>query len=94
MTLNQAVGGMNALAVEIAAREGARIVWMPTVDSPAETAGRTEPKPGDKVPQWAKLQHELRGLGLGVDAGARHRRRRAAPARDARRAARRSRGTA
>ena len=68
MTLNWAVGGMNALAVEIAAREGARIVWMPTVDSPAETAGRTEPKPGDKVPLWAKLQHELRGLGLGVEA--------------------------
>ena len=57
LTLNRAVGGMNALAVEIAAREGARIVWMPTVDSPAETAGRTEPKPGDKVPQWARLQH-------------------------------------
>jgi len=68
VTLNWAVGGMNALAVEIAAREGARIVWMPTVDSPAETAGRTEPKEGDKVPQWARLQHELRGLGLSVDA--------------------------
>jgi hypothetical protein len=68
LTLNWAVGGMNALAVEIAAREGARIVWMPTVDSPAETAGRTEPKEGDKVPQWAQLQHELRGLGLSVDA--------------------------
>ncbi len=68
LTLNWAVGGMNALAVEIAAREGARIVWMPTVDSPAETAGRTEPKPGDKVPQWAKLQHELRELGLSVEA--------------------------
>ena len=67
LSLNQAVGGMNALAVEIAAREGARIVWMPTVDSPAETAGRTEPGPGDKVPQWARLQHELRGLGLGVE---------------------------
>jgi hypothetical protein len=67
LTLNQAMGGMNALAVEIAAREGARIVWMPTVDSPAETAGRTEPKPGDKVPQWARLQHELRGLRLGVE---------------------------
>jgi hypothetical protein len=67
LTLNQAVGGMNALAVEIAAREGARIVWMPTVDSPAETAGRTEPKPGDNVPQWARLQHELRELGLRVD---------------------------
>jgi hypothetical protein len=68
LTLNWAVGGMNALAVEIAAREGARIVWMPTVDSPAETAGRTEPKQGDKVPQWARLQHELRSLGLSVDA--------------------------
>ena len=68
LTLNCAVGGMNALAVEIAAREGARIVWMPTVDSPAETAGRTEPKDGDKVPQWARLQHELRSLGLSVDA--------------------------
>jgi hypothetical protein len=67
LTLNWAVGGMNALAVEIAAREGARIVWMPTVDSPAETAGRTEPKEGDKVPQWARLQHELRGLGLSVE---------------------------
>lgn len=41
---------------------------MPTVDSPAETAGRTEPKPGDNVPQWARLQHELRELGLSVDA--------------------------
>jgi hypothetical protein len=68
LTLNRAVGGMNALAVEIAAREGAAIVWMPTVDSPAETAGRAEPRDGDKVPQWAQLQHELRGLGLSVDA--------------------------
>jgi Family of unknown function (DUF6282) len=67
LTLNRAVGGMNALAVEIAAREGARIVWMPTVDSPAETAGRTEPREGDNVPQWARLQHELRGLGLSVE---------------------------
>jgi hypothetical protein len=40
---------------------------MPSVDSPAETAGRTEPKAGDKVPQWARLQHELRGLGLGIE---------------------------
>ena len=67
LTLNRAVGGMNALAVDIAAREGARIVWLPTVDSPAETAGRTEPKEGDKVPLWARLQHELRGLGLGIE---------------------------
>jgi hypothetical protein len=67
LTLNQAVGGMNPLAVEIAAREGARIVWMPTVDSPAETAGRSKPSAGDKVPQWARLQRELRELGLAVE---------------------------
>jgi len=67
LTLNRAVGGMNPVAVEIAAREGARIVWMPTFDSAAETAGRVEPKPGQHVPIWAKLQHELRALGIGVE---------------------------
>src|SRR4029450_10804125 len=64
LPLTRAVGGMTALAGETAAREGARIVWMPTVDSTAETAGRTEPKPGDNVPQWAGLQHGLPGRGL------------------------------
>jgi Family of unknown function (DUF6282) len=67
LTLNRAVGGMNPIAVEIAAREGARIVWLPTFDSPAETAGRVEPQPGQHVPIWAKLQHELRGMGMNVD---------------------------
>ena len=33
IVLNRAIGGMNPLAVEIAAREGARVVWMPTTDS-------------------------------------------------------------
>src|SRR5581483_10474684 len=68
LTLNRAVGGMNPIAVEIAAREGARIVWLPTFDSPAETAGRVEPRPGVHVPIWAKLQHELRAMGMDVDA--------------------------
>jgi Family of unknown function (DUF6282) len=68
LTLNRAVGGMNPIAVEIAAREGARIVWLPTFDSPAETAGRVEPQPGVHVPIWAKLQHELRAMGMDVGA--------------------------
>jgi hypothetical protein len=33
LTLSASVGGMNPLAVEIAAREGARILWMPTLDA-------------------------------------------------------------
>jgi hypothetical protein len=64
LALNAAVGGMNPLAVDIAGREGARVVWMPTVDAPNETAGRTAPAPGDKVPVWAALQHELRDRGV------------------------------
>jgi hypothetical protein len=67
LALNRAVGGMNPLAVDIAGREGARIVWMPTVDAPNETAGRREPRPGEKVPVWAALQHELRERGMEVE---------------------------
>ena len=67
ITLNRSVGGMNALAVEVAAREGARVVWFPTVDAVHETAGRSEPKPGDKVPVWAALQHDLHARGIAIE---------------------------
>jgi hypothetical protein len=66
LTLNRAVGGINPLAVEIAAREGARTVWLPTVDSVNEAAEREAP-PGAKVPVWVKLQLELREQGLEID---------------------------
>jgi hypothetical protein len=68
IALNRSVGGMNALAVEIAALEGARVVWLPTVDAVNESAGRTEPKPGDKVPVWAAVQYGLRQRGVAVEA--------------------------
>jgi hypothetical protein len=64
ITLNAAVGGMNTVAVEIAAREGARIVWMPTFDGVNEMAGHTTFPPGVKQPQWARLQQELREQGV------------------------------
>ena len=64
ITLNAPVGGMNALAVEIAARERARIVWFPTFDAENEPLGRTQAKPGVPVPVWAKMQHELREQGF------------------------------
>ena len=66
ITLNSSVGGMNALAVEVAAREGARIVWLPSVDAENETAGHTEPRPGQNLPVWAKMQHELRAQGMDI----------------------------
>ena len=66
IALNRAVGGMNPLAVEIAAREGARTVWLPTVDSVNESHEREAP-PGAKVPVWVKLQLELREQGIEIE---------------------------
>ena len=65
LTLNAAVGGLNPLAVEIAAREGARIVWLPTVDAVNEASARDrEYPPGAHVPMWVALQKELREQGM------------------------------
>jgi hypothetical protein len=66
IVLNRAVGGMNPLAVEIAGREGARTVWMPTVDSVNESHEREAP-PGAKVPVWVRLQLELREQGVEIE---------------------------
>ncbi len=65
LTLNASVGGLNPLAVEIAAREGARIVWLPTVDAVGEAGARDRVYPeGVHPPLWARIQRELRDQGL------------------------------
>src|SRR6202000_1849163 len=58
IVLNQAVGGLNPLAVEIAAREGARIVWLPTVDAVNEAGARD--REYAHPPMWVRIQKELR----------------------------------
>ncbi len=50
IALNRAVGGINPLAVEIAAREGARTVWLPTVDSVNESHEREAAGPEPRSP--------------------------------------------
>jgi hypothetical protein len=64
IVLNRAVGGMNPLAVEIAAREGARVVWMPTTDSAAEREHLAHQPPGANLPVWAKVQAEFSARGI------------------------------
>ena len=44
IVLNSAVGGANPDAVEVAARLGGRIVWMPTVSSATHKAGASSPE--------------------------------------------------
>jgi len=56
ITLNHAVGGLNAAALEISARLGARVVWMPTVDAANEWSA---PPAGAPAPAWGAVQAEL-----------------------------------
>ena len=64
ITLNGCVGGLNPVAVEIAARQGARIVWLPTVDAENETEPDAGPTPR-KQPLWREIKNEFAALGLG-----------------------------
>lgn len=68
IVLNSAVGGANPDAVEISARLGGRIVWMPTVSTATHKAGAASPelsvhrgfemsqvdviKDGEVLPEW------------------------------------------
>src|SRR5579862_520188 len=63
ITLNRAVGGLNALAVELAAREGARTVWFPTVNAVNEQHEVHPSPPGARQPVWVKFELELREAG-------------------------------
>jgi len=67
IVLNAAVGGVNPVAVEIAAREGARTVWMPTVSSVNEQEEVHAFAPGAPLPVWMKLELELRDAGVDPD---------------------------
>jgi hypothetical protein len=64
ITLNRAVGGMNPTAVEIAAREGARIVWFPTVSSENEQHEVLAADPNGKVPVWVRFELDIREAGV------------------------------
>ena len=67
LTLNGSVGGMNPAAVEIAGRQGARIVWMPTVDSRNQRGSTASDLPGSKPAMWGALQADLHAQGIVPD---------------------------
>jgi hypothetical protein len=64
ITLNGSMGGMNPAAVEIAGRLGARIVWMPTVDSRNQRTSVASDLPGAKPAMWGALQADLHAQGI------------------------------
>jgi len=67
VTLNASVGGMNPIAVEIAGRGGAKVVWLPTVDSANQRACQATEPDGATPPMWAQLQEDLRAAGMAAD---------------------------
>ncbi|MEV6298998.1 DUF6282 family protein [Actinoplanes sp. NPDC051861] len=67
ITLNGSMGGMNPAAVEIAGRLGARIVWMPTVDSRNQRTSTAGDLPGAKPAMWGALQADLHARGIVPD---------------------------
>ncbi|GAA3754438.1 DUF6282 family protein [Plantactinospora mayteni] len=67
VTLNGSMGGMNPAAVEIAGRQGARVVWMPTVDSGNQRRSSATDLPGAKPALWGALQADLHAQGIVPD---------------------------
>ncbi|MFI7604447.1 DUF6282 family protein [Micromonospora sp. NPDC049366] len=64
LTLNGAMGGINPVAVEVAARQGARIVWMPTVDSGNQRRSTATDLPGATPAMWGAFQSDLHNQGI------------------------------
>jgi hypothetical protein len=63
ITLNNSVGGINPSAVEMAARDGAKIVWMPTFDAANEIDYMFNQTGYTELPPWAKVQLERKEQG-------------------------------
>jgi hypothetical protein len=63
ITLNNSVGGINPTAVEMAAKDGAKIVWMPTFDAENEIQYTFNSAGYEELPPWAQVQFDRRKQG-------------------------------
>ncbi|HYE11063.1 MAG TPA: DUF6282 family protein [Patescibacteria group bacterium] len=64
ITLNSSTGGINPIAVEMAARAGTKIVWFPTCDSEYELSHVFNGDPNKKLPYWAQIIIDLKEEGV------------------------------
>ena len=67
VVLNNSVGGLNPIAVDIAGRLGAKVVWLPTVDSANELEAITQQTDETKLPYWMNIAREMRAKGIAGD---------------------------
>ena len=67
VALNNSVGGLNPIAVDIAGRLGGKVVWLPTVDSANELENVAGQRDETKLPYWMAIAREMRASGISGD---------------------------
>src|ERR687886_757955 len=64
IALNNSVGGLNPLALDIAGRLGTRVCWLPSVDNANELENIAGQKDESKLPYWMSIAREMRAMGI------------------------------
>ena len=63
IALNNSVGGLNPLALDIAGRLGTKVCWLPSVDNANELEAIAGQRDESKLPYWMSIAREMRALG-------------------------------
>src|SRR5258708_20021729 len=64
IAMNNSVGGLNPLALDIAGRLGAKVVFLPSVDTANELENVSGQRDESKLPYWMSIAREMRALGI------------------------------
>src|ERR671935_2525093 len=64
IALNNSVGGLNPLALDIAGRLGTKVCWLPSVDNANELEAVAGQRDESKLPYWMSIAREMRALGI------------------------------
>src|SRR5438132_956460 len=64
IAMNNSVGGLNALALDIAGRLGTRVCFLPSVDNANELEAIAGQRDESKLPYWMSIAREMRALGI------------------------------
>jgi hypothetical protein len=64
IALNNSVGGLNPLALDIAGRLGTRVCWLPSVDNANELEAIAGQRDESKLPYWMSIAREMLALGI------------------------------
>jgi Family of unknown function (DUF6282) len=64
IAMNNSVGGLNPLALDIAGRLGTKVCWLPSVDNANELEAIAGQRDESKLPYWMSIAREMRALGI------------------------------